>query len=78
MEDINWFFFDYFILRYVEVMEYKSSDGTPCTSPKSLSLVIPTGISTSVYVEVIYLMCDTVCSLYKLIFRSLLSNFMDV
>uniref|UniRef100_A0A1X7VIM8 Uncharacterized protein n=1 Tax=Amphimedon queenslandica TaxID=400682 RepID=A0A1X7VIM8_AMPQE len=54
VEDINWFFFDYFILRYVEVMEYKSSDGTPCTSPKSLSLVIPTGVSTSVYVEAPY------------------------
>ena len=33
-------------------MEYKSHDGTGYTSPKCLSLVLPTGISISVYVEV--------------------------
>ncbi|XP_019861597.1 PREDICTED: uncharacterized protein LOC109590098, partial [Amphimedon queenslandica] len=51
VDEINWFFFDYFILHYVEVMEYMSRDGSACTSPECLSLVLPEGTSISVYVE---------------------------
>ncbi|XP_019858199.1 PREDICTED: uncharacterized protein LOC100640592 [Amphimedon queenslandica] len=51
VDEINWFFFEYFILHYVEVIEYKSSDGSTCTSPECLSLILTKGTSLSVYVE---------------------------
>ena len=49
MDDINWFFFDYFILGYVDVPENTSADST---SPGCLSLPLVAGVSMSVHVEV--------------------------
>ena len=49
MDDVNWFFFDYFILGYVDVPENTSADST---SPGCLSQCLVAKMSTSVYIEV--------------------------
>ena len=46
VDDVNWFFFDYFILGYVE------NTSADSTSPDCLSLPLVAGVSMSVYVEV--------------------------
>lgn len=45
VDDVNWFFFDFFILGYVEI----SGQSVPSWN---YSLCLPTSISTSVYIEV--------------------------
>ena len=51
MDDVNWFFFDYFILGYVDVPETTSTEST---SSGCLSLPLVAGVSMSVYVEVCF------------------------
>ena len=51
VDDVNWFFFDYFILGYVDVPVNTSADST---SPGCLSLPLVANASTSVYIEVSY------------------------
>ena len=51
VDNINWFFFDYFILGHVDVPENTNAEST---SPGCLSLPLVDGVSMSVYVEVSY------------------------
>lgn len=46
VDDVNWFFFDLFVLGYVEIA------GTSIPS-SNYSLCLPTCIATSVYIEVL-------------------------
>lgn len=46
VEDVNWFFFDYFVLGYVEIF-IDTQQQSYCRS-----LCLPSGMSTDVYIEV--------------------------
>ena len=46
VQDVNWFFFDYFILGFVEISANKQH--LSCCH----SLCLPSGMSTDIYIEV--------------------------
>uniref|UniRef100_A0A1X7UCD1 RING-type domain-containing protein n=1 Tax=Amphimedon queenslandica TaxID=400682 RepID=A0A1X7UCD1_AMPQE len=61
VDDVNWFFFDYFVLGYVEI-SVDTKQQSHCRS-----LCLPSGMSTDVYIEVPYwnVNCDVTKSFNK-------------